>query len=464
MGLDLSSILKTASEIARRNQERRDKFTDEQREALDRISDWFYDSDEQVFKLTGLAGTGKTYLLSHLEEELNCDILYLAYTGKASNNLSKKGLNSKTIHSVLYQPIKDLPEPSPALLTSIIQELNLKCSMDSCKYRLMEAFGYTSAEKVLKFIKKDKEDQEEEVLPSLIVIDEASMVSRVIYTDLLELGVKVLLCGDPGQLPPIETDQTWLPLADPDFTLTDIQRQEQDNPIIQIAHSIYHWNLDGIQYNTPLASDSGSILLLNKGYSDKSIEALLLKADQVICYTNKYRIWLNGVMRKLRGFADPFPQPGDKLVCTKNNWKKITDDVPLVNGQIGECVAFELKEKTCNKKKYRIGVLTFRPDYTDSVLTVQISPNPFIANDEEKIPEDAVDEMKLNKFEFGYAITVHKAQGSEWDNVVAVYDSSVTFGNLKEWLYTALTRARQQILLYLPKVSCIDHIRKITKK
>lgn len=434
------------------------RYSEEQASALEAIKRWYNsdDKERQVFRLTGLAGTGKTYLLSHLEEELGCGILYLTYTGKASNNLAVKGLASKTIHSVIYRPVKDICDPSDSLVRRVIEEMNLKCTGEACKAKLMEAFGSMPSDKVLKFVRKDSAVEE---IPSLLVIDEASMVSRVIYNDLLSLGVKVLLCGDPGQLPPIETDKTWQPLADPDCTLRHIHRQQADNPIITTAHSVYAWNLRDIEYNSPKSSDSGMVLILNKSFasgndSEAKVLGLMAQADQVLCFTNKYRKYANAAMRKQKGIEAVYPVPGDKLICTRNNWNLITDSVPLVNGQMGECVSFKLSTKRFQNRTYDIGVLNFRPDYTDEVLTTKISLQAFTGAAE---PED----LPVDRFDYGYAITVHKAQGSEWDTVLAVYDSNITVDHLKEWLYTAITRARKQVILYLPKVTAIERIKKI---
>lgn len=432
------------------------QYTQEQQEALRLIKEW-YDSDRQVFRLTGLAGTGKTYLISHLEEELGISVLYLCYTGKASNNLAVNGLESRTIHSVLYRPAKGMSEPPDSLVSRVIREMNLSCSMEACRSRLMEAFGSLATEKEIRFVRKDSAQEE---VPSLLVIDEASMVSRVIYTDLMDLGVKVLLCGDPGQLPPIDTDKTWSALAGADYMLKSIQRQQADNPIIRLAHSLYHWDLDSIRYNEPVHSGDGMALVLNKNFAgdtdraSQAIDGLMAQADQVLCFTNKYRVSANQAMRERKGFTSPYPQPGDKLICTRNNWTKVTDGVPLVNGQMGECISFS--QASGRGKKGRTGLLKFRPDYTDCILETKVALDPFDGGS----PSDP----KLDRFEFGYAVTVHKAQGSEWDTVLAVYDSKITVDNLKEWLYTAVTRARRQVILYLPKVASIKGIYRIPPK
>lgn len=433
-------------------------YTSEQLEALSLIKEWYFGRNrEQVFRLTGLAGTGKTYLLSHLENELNCTILYLAYTGKACNNLAVKGLGSKTIHSVLYRPVETEYEPSFKLLANIIQEFHLTCSMEDCKAKLLEAFGNASSSKTLSFVRKDSSEEE---IPSLLVVDEASMVNQKLYRDLLSLGVKVLLCGDPGQLPPIEKDTEFSVLSHPNFTLKSIQRQQINNPIITLAHKIYNWQLEGIEYNSPYSSDEGMALILNRNLNTdgqetpKEVEKLMLQADQVLCYTNKYRAYVNEYVRREKGYDSVYPVPGDKLICIRNNWNLITDDVPLVNGQIGECVSFEIGKKRHKNKNYSVGILRFRPDYTNDILETKISLNPFDGTmDSEDLPVD--------RFDFGYAITVHKSQGSEWDNVLAVYDMAITVDNLKEWLYTALTRAKKQVILYLPKVSSIQNIRRV---
>lgn len=434
-------------------------FTPEQQEALSCIKSWFYDKkSRQVFKLTGLAGTGKTFLLSRLEEELGCPVLYLAYTGKACNNLAVKGLGSKTIHSVLYRPVETKYEPSTRLLDKIIDELHLSCSLEDCKRRLLEAFGTAASGKSLSFVRRDSAKEE---VPALLAVDEASMVNQKIFRDLLSLGVKILLCGDPGQLPPIEKDSDFSVLTEPNCTLKSIQRQQANNPIVTLAHKIYNWDLEDISYNAPYSTESGVALFLNKQINTdgcetpETVEELMLQADQVLCYTNKYRAYVNSYVRQAKGYSSSYPVPGDKLICTRNNWRLITDDVPLVNGQMGECVSFELGKKCHKNKTYAVGILRFRPDYTDKILETKISLNPFDSTAE-------AEELGLDRFDFGYAITVHKSQGSEWDSVLAVYDLAITVDNLKEWLYTALTRAKKQMILYFPKVSAIQHIRTVS--
>lgn len=436
-------------------------YTDEQEQALSLIKKWYNSKKEgQVFRLTGLAGTGKTFLLAHLEEELGCTILYLAYTGKACNNLAVKGLGSKTIHSVLYRPAGKVKEPSPRLLENIIHELQLNCSLETCKERLMSAFSTSLSDKALRFVRKDSDFEE---VPSLIVIDEASMVNQKIYHDLLSLKIKILLCGDPGQLPPIEKDSNFSALDNPNITLQSIQRQQVDNPIITLAHKIYDWNLEDIVYNEPISTNDGMALILNKAVNTdgaetpKLVENLMKQADQVLCYTNKYRTYVNSFLRKAKGFSSVYPMPGDKLICTRNNWNLITDEVPLVNGQLGECVSFKLSKKTHKRKSYNIGILVFKPDYTNETVKVEVSLSPFDGS-------EYYDDLPVEYFDYGYAITVHKAQGSEWDNVLAVYDSYTTVDHLKEWLYTALTRAKKEIILYLPKVNSIEGIKKVSPK
>ncbi|MGN1103822.1 MAG: ATP-dependent RecD-like DNA helicase, partial [Candidatus Coproplasma sp.] len=180
----------------------------DQKVADGKIKDWFFNGTKQVFVLTGYAGTGKTALIKHtVLETLKLDdsysVAFVTPTGKAATVLIKNGVTACTLHRLIYQS------------QTVEQEVEI-----NGKKIKVEKLIFKRRESIDKAIK-------------LIVIDEASMVSDDVLADVLNFGVKVLLCGDDAQLPPVEGFNSFL--KNPDHTLTQIVRQQQDNPIIRLA-------------------------------------------------------------------------------------------------------------------------------------------------------------------------------------------------------------------------------------
>ncbi|MBQ9729483.1 MAG: ATP-binding domain-containing protein [Clostridia bacterium] len=197
-------------------------------------------------------------------------------------------------------------------------------------------------------------------------------------------------------------------------------------------------------------------------------QRIMLKADQIICGTNKTRAQLNEEMRRYLGIAEEnlLPTDGEKVICTVNNWEKPLDNEErfhLVNGIIG-------KAKNARDGMDLIGLMEFSPDLFPCEMTVPFDTALFTQgayahgyNDRAVILENgevvhernksllkrvkAVADEPICRFEFAYAITCHKAQGSEFDFVV-VFDESGAFGEERnKWLYTAITRAKDKLLI-----------------
>ena len=174
------------------------------------IKDWFFKSTKQVFVLAGFAGTGKTTLLKHtITETLHLtpdkSVAFVTPTGKAATVLIRQGIAATTLHRLIYQ--------------SVTKETEVEVNGKKVK---IEKLSFKRRETIDKSIK-------------LIVLDEASMVSDDTLADILQFGVKLLLCGDNAQLPPVEGFNTFL--KSPDFTLRQIVRQQLDNPIIQLSEA-----------------------------------------------------------------------------------------------------------------------------------------------------------------------------------------------------------------------------------
>lgn len=399
------------------------ELTEQQRIADKLIEDWFLHSTRQCFVLAGYAGTGKTTLLKHtvtstLHLVPDESAAFVTPTGKAATVLIRTGIAATTLHKLIYQSIAEE------------QEIEL-----NGKKITIEKLSFKRRESIDKGIK-------------LIVLDEASMVSDEVLFDLTEFGVKILICGDNAQLPPVEGFNGFL--KQPDFTLTDIVRQQQGNPIIRLAELAREGNY------IPYGNYGGCVNIVSKRYFTGNMRKnCLLNADQVICGINKTRAQINDEIREMRGLFG-LPQGGDKLICTQNNWETYIDGemrFNLVNGIIGT-----VYDPFYDVQK-NMGFMQFKPDFLPGLcpealpFDTGIFENGFYRYKRgdyfEKFNEDgeAVGAFTLNRFEYGYCISCHKAQGSEFDKVV-VFDESYAFKEDKNrWLYTAITRAKQKLVI-----------------
>jgi exodeoxyribonuclease-5 len=400
-----------------------EEMTADQKTADKMIEEWFKSSTRQVFVLTGFAGTGKTTLLKHTVcNTLNLvpddSAAFVTPTGKAATVLIRSGIPATTLHRLIYQSITE----------KVKVEINGKTvEIEKLRFRRREVID--------KSIK-------------LIVLDEASMVSDSVLWDLMEFGVKLLLCGDNAQLPPVEGFNTYL--KQPDCILRQIVRQQQDNPIIKLSEMAREGKY------IPYGTYGNCVAVIQKrAFIDERRKNYLTKADQIICGINRTRVQLNDEIRGMKGFS-VLPENGDKLICTYNNWDEYIDEdgkFNLVNGIIGTCYDPFYDNGT------GIGFMQFMPEFLGKLCPEALPFDTGIFTDGkfrykigdyfEKFDEEGepVGAFTLNRFEYGYCISCHKAQGSEFNNVV-VFDESYAFKEDKaRWLYTAITRAKKKLIL-----------------
>ena len=393
----------------------------DQKAADKKIADWFYNGTRQVFVLTGCAGTGKTALLKHaVLNTLGLDdtesAAFVTPTGKAATVLIKNGVSACTVHRLIYQA------------QTVEQEVTVNgktIKVERLTFRRREAIG--------------KEIR-------LIVLDEASMVSDEVLEDILNFGVKVLLCGDNAQLPPVEGFNSFL--KSPDYALTQIVRQQADNPVIRLSA------LARENRPIPFGSFGGAAVIPSRRFTGKVRESLL-RCDQIICGLNRTRTKINDEIRAARGLYG-LPKHGDKLICTQNNWEQFIDGemrFNLVNGIIGTAV------EPFYDSEAGMGFMQFKPEFLEELCPEALPfdtgifengeyryrhGDTFAKFDENGEPTGV---FTLNRFEYGYCISCHKAQGSEFDNVV-IFDESYAFKeDANRWLYTALTRAKDKLIL-----------------
>lgn len=249
----------------------------------------------------------------------------------------------------------------------------------------------------------------------LVIIDEYSMLGKEMIDDILAKCKKVLFIGDPAQLPPIKEKSQVLK---PDMFLDEIHRQAADNPIIKWAHEIRNGNVP----TKPMAD--GNFIVMRKEDAD---DAFLDTVEQTIVGKNITKHNVNNAMREFYGFKQRsiYPVRGDKMICLKNNHKE-----DLYNGYM-----FALKDDAIQKgENYKINVKG--KDYAawgGDILG--------------KDPKEYNYRSNLERFEYAYAITCHKAQGSEFESV-AIFNEAWGLDRIN-WIYTAVTRAKEQCYLLI---------------
>jgi len=367
-------------------------WSPEQDTALSEAAAWLRRGDRQVFRLFGYAGTGKTTLARHLAEGIGGDVVFGAFTGKAAHVLRQKGCtDAGTIHSLIYRPRSAKEE----------EEVDDEEDDGGPQFALKRDSAAATA--------------------SLIVIDECSMVDEELGRDLLSFGTPVLVLGDPAQLPPVKGGGFFTE-AEPDVMLTEVHRQAQDNPIVRMSMTIREGGK--LEYG-----EYGESCIINRRQIDKE---QILGADQVLVGTNKTRRLYNGRIRELKDFTTPMPAVGDKLVCLRNDKTK-----GLLNG--GLWTVSRLRQPRGNTLRFDVV-----PEDEVGKQTVKVKVLPAMFEDgAEQIPFTI--RRKADEFDYGYALTVHKAQGSQWDDVV-LFDESWAFREHRDrWLYTAVTRAAERI-------------------
>ena len=431
-------------------------LTKDQEYAVGAINSWYNrDDSKQVFTLAGYAGCGKSFLIKYIVDHvLNLDqlnIKYVAPTGKAATVLIQKELPATTIHKLIYT------------VNTIVEDI---LQPDGTKVRKKKVV-FTKREKLCATIK-------------LIIVDEVSMVNKKLMEDLLSYDIKVLAVGDIGQLPPIGESHGYL--KDPDAVLEEPVRFELENPIVKLATEI--------RQGKPLPigrySDNVHIYYRNQ-LSPYVIDSLLLNAEQVLCGRNNTRISLNKRYRELKyNSVENNIQHNEKLICLHNNWSLELEEYFLVNG-----MSVYVTDATESDNLEDVFIINCYPDFLSSLdlfegipiykkslnavledktktVVYRLPDGDFVKMGKPPKREDESEdeyrdrlryimkyrneyaEEQLNYFDYGYAITVHKSQGSEWDRVLLFAENIMrTREDYIKWLYTAITRTKEKLVIII---------------
>lgn len=354
------------------------RLTSAQKSALERACEWFRSrKSQQVFRIDGPAGSGKTSVVKAIIEAISADAAYLAPTNKAADLLRKAGCQPVfTLHKALYTTRSEEDE--------------------------------NSKRQILNFDSRFDDEHADNIIGDyeLLVIDEASMVGTMLAKELLRYERPTVVLGDRAQLAPVNddayfTNDRFVPI---DVALDTVVRQEAQSELLRAATSLRLGRGFG---NT-------GVFLGSKDIHDLGCE--LAQADQVLCHTNYQRLRINALTRKILGFTKGL-HIGDKLVAKKNDYRN-----GIFKGTLWRVIEFE-------GPRARLLPWDSPPD-TDPVDAVSVS----VKGINSEHPE----------FEFGYAITVHSAQGSEWRNVIIVgsrLPDRIAGSTSNRWWYTAVTRA-----------------------
>lgn len=387
-------------------------LTNKQEEGL-KIAIERYRAKEPYTTISGYAGTGKSTLIKFIISALEIDpedVAYVAFTGKAASVLRQKGCpNAMTAHKLLYYS-KRLPNGK---------------------------YVFTPR----KTLEKDYQ---------IIVADEISMLPKDLWDLLLSHGIYIIACGDPFQIPPIDKKTDNHVLEVPHIFLDEVMRQAQESEIIRLTMAIR--NGKSIQYNQGTE--------VHIVHNEEIVSGMYDWADQILCATNNKRQEINNYMRKAIGRGDD-PETGDKIIACRNQWEIMDtlENNALVNGTIGT-----ININFSGVQSYpladfpqvpilKVDIQTEHEGVFENVLIDQCAlktGKKFLTPQQEyrlyKNPScRALEPVELN---YGYAITGHRAQGSEWEKVM-VFEERFPFDAEEHarWLYTACTRASEKLLL-----------------
>lgn len=389
------------------------ELTRRQQEGL-KIAVERHKNGEKYTVISGYAGTGKSTLVRFIISALDVDesrVCYTAFTGKAAEVLRKKGnRNVCTLHRLLYESIP------------------------------REAGG---------FFRKKKPSIEYDI----VVVDECSMAPKELIDILMEHKVYIIFLGDPFQLPPIDKNDDNHLLDNPHIFLDEIMRQAQESDIIRLTMQIRNGE------NIPYMNGKEVMIIPKK----ELVTGHLLWADTILTATNVTRHNINNQMRNLLGFEGDLNE-GETIICKRNYWDVLNNEGDaLVNGTIGKVK--NIHDSYINipyyiqNNRHRIPTIMcdFIPEVGSTYLSVNLDKD-FLLDENPCVDwrisyrlgklRNKIGDILPRQATYGYAITGHAAQGSQFPKVLVI-EENFPFDREehKRWLYTCCTRSEEKLVL-----------------
>lgn len=398
-------------------------YSIEQQEALDKIKK-FLASNDEYFLLAGYSGTGKTTLAKEIATEYKATILTPTNTAlkRIKEKINNDKLTYSTLHSYLFKPTKD---KNNKLYFKGMYKLNAK----------------------------------------VYIIDECSMIDSYILNYIINnksKQSKVIFLGDSYQLEPVGKNP-------------EIFKWEESNPVFKehnkaLLTTVQRYSGEILRIATEIRTNKDMRFKYNKtpdfiirnNFSKKIIDDFKnFQNSVVLCATNKKRVLYNKTIRKhlYKEQESNVINDHEILLCINNNDYFCNGDVFYVgNVHIFHEFTFELKGKNIKAALISHNNVTtlLLPELTDPSFSIRYFEDNYqllnpIIRDKLLVYNTKYGEYKASKTivvaTYGYAISTHKAQGNEWDNVYVDAKELFFKDSSAKWLYTAITRAKSYVEL-----------------
>jgi exodeoxyribonuclease V len=417
------------------------------KQVLNYLGDWkpTPDSGFRLLTVGGFAGCGKTTLLGVFAATTDLLCAYVTLTGRASSILRRKLKAAGALTTECMRPSEKMARSGRSL--GNLYDPNLPWASGPAYVGTIHRLCYrpllNAEEEVVGWEKRTALDRKYD----LIVIDEASMVGGEMLRDLQAYGVPILAVGDHGQLPPV-MDSGEL-MKDPDLRLEKIHRQAEGNAIIALAHQIRTTGILPRPSDLTSLKTDHAVSIIPKRWAERVISNVAgngLDAG-ILCWTNRSRTQLNATARKALGLSGP-PRSGEVLICLKNK-------PPVFNGMRGILT----QDATPGRAPWIINGSVEFPDEglppTHYEMCVPQFCREKAFSNVEEMRARGISTNSINGagmfFDFGYALTVHKSQGSGFQHAIVYVDRPVqpASDDWRRWAYTAVSRASERLTIIL---------------
>ena len=420
---------------------KRSDLSPDQLRVYESMLDWVRTPSSPILTVGGYAGSGKSTLLGLFAAETDLTVAYVSFTGRASSIIGRK-LNASGIETTNRSCTDDDRKLDGYWGHMFYSPGDPEADKPFCGtiHRLLyRPFIDSVTEELLGWEKRIELDRDYD----LIVIDEASMVDAKIVADIQAHGVRIMAVGDHGQLPPVMSDGSLV--SRPMLRLEKIHRQAEGSPIIKLSRAIREEGRMARELD-----DGDHLRFGERQHLTHPKLAELFRQNPletaVLCWRNATRVHTNRLIRGHLGFSGQPPQRGEPVIALRNY-------PPIYNGMRGT-----LTEDATSPYKDEWWLMRAKIGFPDEGLEAtdqDICREQFHRSQSFK----SLDELKSaginvhsmgaagRPYDFGYAMTVHRSQGSQFKHAVVVADWRQDYSqeNTRRMAYTAVTRATERL-------------------